>query len=194
MTVGRPAEFEHDAVLDTAMELFWQRGYEATSLADLLDVMGLSRSSFYRSFKSKHELFLCCLDRYRVKTTADLRQRLDRAASGRDFIEEALYWAIEEVVESADPRGCLIMNTATEFAQRDGPISRAVADGLDDYRAIFLEAIERGRAEGSIEPPQDDRLMANYLVTTMSGLRTMVKAGTDGATLNGMVAVVTNSL
>ena len=97
------------------MGLFWRKGYGATSLQDLVGAMGLSRSSFYQAFGSKHQLFLTCLERYEEATALDLITRLDGATTGREFIEDTLLWAIEEVIEGADPKGCLVVNTANEL-------------------------------------------------------------------------------
>jgi len=194
MSIGRPLEYSSEQVLDTAMGLFWRKGYEATSLQDLVGAMGLSRSSFYQAFGSKRELFLSCLERYQESTALDLTTRLDDAATGRDFIEDTLLWAIEEVIEGVDPKGCLVVNTATEFAQRDEQVAARVSQGFDKYRAIFLAAARRGQEDGSVRNDKEATLLAHYLVTSMSGLRTMVKAGTDIEVLRGMVAMVMSAM
>ena len=194
MSIGRPLEYSSEQVLDTAMGLFWRKGYEATSLQDLVGAMGLSRSSFYQAFGSKRELFLSCLERYQESTALDLATRLDDAATGRDFIEDTLLWAIEEVIEGVDPKGCLVVNTATEFAQRDEQVAARVSQGFDKYRAIFLAAARRGQEDGSVRNDKEATLLANYLVTSMSGLRTMVKAGTHIEVLRGMVAMVMSAM
>lgn len=194
MTVGRPLTYDRDDALDEAMALFWQHGFEATSLHDLVEVMHLSKSSFYQGFGNKHDLFVQCLDRYRSQTTSLLRERLELADSGHTFLANTLAWAIEEAFVGTDPRGCLIMNTATEFAQRDPSIAQAVADGLETYRMIFEEAAIRGQKEGSIRADKQAAVLASYLVTTMSGLRTMVKAGTDRVSLTDMIAIALDAL
>lgn len=194
MTVGRPLTYDTDHVLDEAMALFWQSGFEATSLSDLVEVMHLSKSSFYQGFGSKHNLFVQCLERYRTQTTAMLRDRLSLAESGHQFVADTLAWAIEEVFADLDPKGCLIMNTASEFSQRDPQIAELVHEGLETYRAIFEEAVVRGQQEGGIRADKEAGVLASYLVTTMSGLRTMVKAGTDRAALTEMVAIALDAL
>jgi TetR/AcrR family transcriptional repressor of nem operon len=186
--------YDTDQVLDEAMRLFWQNGYEATSLQDLVGAMDLSRSSFYHGFGNKHDLFLRCLERYRERTTTMLWDRLDSAPSGRDFIADTLAWATAEASSQARPKGCLIMNTATEFARRDPQIAALVSQGLRAYRAIFEAAIERGQTEGSIRGDKEPGVLATYLVTGMGGLRTMVKAGTDVATLSEMVTIAMDAL
>ena len=105
-----------------------------------------------------------------------------------------MLWAIEEVVEGVDPKGCLIVNTATEFAQRDEQVAFRVSQGFGKYRGIFLAAVERGQEDGSVRTDKEADVLANYLVTSMSGLRTMVKAGMDLDVLRGMVAMVTSTL
>lgn len=194
VTVGRPLKYDSDEVIKSAMGLFWRNGYEATSLHDLVGAMGLSRSSFYQAFGGKRQLFLRCLERYQAETAADLSARLAAASTGIDFIEETLLWAIEEVIEGADPRGCLIMNTATEFAQRDPDVARLVASGLGQYREIFRLAVRRAQSEGAIATDRDPEAIAGYLVTSMSGLRTMVKAGTHVGSLRSMVDVAVGAL
>lgn len=194
MTVGRPLKYDSDEVLKSAMGLFWRHGYEATSLHDLVGAMGLSRSSFYQAFGGKRQLFLRCLERYQADTATDLSARLAAAPSGISFIEETLLWAIEEVIEGVDPRGCLIMNTATEFAQRDPEVAQLVGRGLDQYREIFSRAVQRAQEEGAIDDSRDPEAIAGYLVTSMSGLRTMVKAGTHVGSLRSMIEVTVGAL
>lgn len=194
MTVGRPLQYDSDEVLATAMVLFWRNGYEATSLAELVSAMGLSRSSFYQAFGGKEQLFLRCLDRYQADTVAELSARLETAASGRDFIRDTLCWAIDEVIQGEYPKGCLIMNTATEFAQRNTEVADRVAVGLDQYRSIFLTAVLRAQSEGDIPSDRNPATLAGYLVSAMSGLRTMVKAGSDLDSLRSMVDMVVAAL
>ncbi len=176
------------------MNLFWRNGYEATSLQDLVGAMGIARSSFYQAFGSKRQLFLTCLDRYQEATALDLTSRLEGAATGRDFIEDTLLWAIEEVTEPVDLKGCLVVNTANEFAQRDADVAEHVSQGFDRYRAIFLAAAKRGQEDGSVRRDESAEVLANFLVTSMSGLRTMVKAGMDLEKLRGMVAMVMSAI
>lgn len=194
MTGGRPAQYDSKHALDTAMGLFWRNGYAGTSLDDLTRELGLSRSSFYNAFGSKHRLFLTCLEQYQAHTAAELGVRLDRAPSGKAFIEDTLLWAIEEVVAGVDPQGCLVMNTAAEFAQRDHAVADRVAQGLKNYRRVFLAAVRRAQQEGDVESETDAKSVAAYLVTTMSGLRTMAKAGADVESLRSTVALAVNAM
>jgi TetR/AcrR family transcriptional repressor of nem operon len=131
---------------------------------------------------------------YEEQTEALLSSRLGAAESAKDFVAETLTWATEETLGPKEPRGCLVMNTATEFAQRDPEIAAAVSRGLSEYHRVFAAAVRRGQEEGSIDADQEPAALASYLVTTMSGLRTMVKAGTRPSTLGEMVRLAMTTI
>jgi TetR/AcrR family transcriptional regulator, transcriptional repressor for nem operon len=194
MPLGRPRQYDREAVLDAAMHVFWSKGYEATSMQDLMDSMQLSKSSLYQAFGSKHNLFLLCIQRYHKLTMADMRQRLARSETGLDFIAETLRQVIAENNELANPRGCLVTNTATEFAQSDSAIAISVSSGLKGYQAVFRAAASKGQADGSVDGKWVPDVLAQFLVNNMNGLRTMVKAGTDQASLQKMVDVIVDTV
>ena len=176
MPAGRPRQFDPSAALTQAMELFWARGYEATSLQELLGATGLSRSSLYQTFGGKHELFERCLDRYREIVVERMWRRLEEVPSGRAFIEESLRRTLAEQRAPDGPRGCLVLNTANEFGHRDPLITERVRAGIDGFRTVFAEAVRRGQADGSIRSTREPHRLAAYLVAGMGGLRTLVKA------------------
>ncbi|SEO68676.1 TetR/AcrR family transcriptional regulator [Aquisalimonas asiatica] len=179
MRAGRPRQFDPPVALGRATELFWSRGYEGTSLQGLLATTGLSRSSLYQTFGDKHRLFSRCLEYYREKTAAAMWQRLEEAPSGRAFVELMLRRAVDERDAEGGPRGCLVLNTATEFGHRDPDVTHQVQLALSAFRAVFEEAVRRGQADGSIRSARDPHRLAAYIVAGMGGLRTLVKADED---------------
>ncbi len=151
MPAGRPLSYRSEHVLDTAMHLFWRNGYGATSLQDLVGAMGLARSSFYQAFGSKRRLFLICLDRYQEATALDLTWRLESAATGREFIEDTLLWAIDEATETRLTPGVVLSSTPPTNSHSAMPRwPSASPKGFDRYRSIFLAAAQRGRGDGSV--------------------------------------------
>ena len=194
MSIGRPLEFDPEQALDSALAVFWSQGYEATSLQDLLQAMKLSKSSFYQAFTSKRALFERCLDRYRDRIAQDLTERLRGTASGRAFIEDTLRGVAGEARSRQRSRGCLIMNTANEFSQSDPKVARRVASGVARFTKVFLEAVQRAQQAGEIDKQQDPQLLADYLVTSISGLRTMVKAGASAETIDRIIEVTLKAL
>lgn len=192
--IGRPLEFDPDAALDAAMGVFWVKGYEATSMQDLLAAMNISRSSLYQVFGGKHALFRRCIARYADGFAGRLREGLAQAPSGRRFIEAFLHSVLEDARNDAHRRGCLVMNTASEFAQSDPEIAVDVAASIERFRVVLQAAVERAQREGGIPPERDARILANYLVSSMSGLKNQAKAGADADTLKGIIEVVLRAL
>ncbi len=176
------------------MHLFWSQGFEHTSMQELLDRMNLSKSSLYQAFGGKQQLFRQCVARYTDLFAARLRQGLAEAPSGRGFIEVFLYSVLEDVNGATAPRGCLVMNTACEFAQSEPDIARDVAQGIERFRGVLRAAVEQAQREGDIDPGRDAQTLASYLVSSMTGLKTQAKAGADAETLRGIVAVVLRAL
>ncbi|MBJ6724454.1 TetR/AcrR family transcriptional regulator [Geomesophilobacter sediminis] len=187
--------YDPDAALDAALEVFWSQGYEATSLQDLLTAMDLSKSSFYQAFGSKKELFLRCMGRYRQRIGTRLRKLLDERKSGLAFIETVL---LSSANESRQPlelrRGCLLMNTASEFAQKDREIALHVANGFEGLRTILIEAVRLGQAAGEIAASLDPGQAGSYLISTLGGLKTVVKGGADEQQVREIVAVALRAL
>lgn len=192
--IGRPIEFDPDTALAAAMHLFWTKGYEHTSMRDLLNAMNLSKSSLYQTFGGKQRLFRNCIAHYAEQFTDHLRQGLAQAPSGRRFIEAFLYSVLDDVDGKNQPRGCLVMNTASEFGRSDPLISRDVVRSIEGFRNILQEAVERGQREGDIPQDRDSGALASFLVSSMSGLKTQAKAGADAATLKSIIEVVLHAL
>lgn len=191
---GRPLEFDPDAALTDAMQLFWRKGYENTSMQDLLDAMQLSKSSLYQAFGSKQALFERCMTRYGDFMIGQLRTALDNAPSGVAFIRRFLESVLDEARGDCEARGCLVLNTANEFARRDPRIAEAVAEGLARFHEALLAAVQRAQREGDIPSDYDAVTLANYLVSSMSGLKTLSKAGADEASLRGIIGQVLKTL
>lgn len=194
MPAGRPLEFDPDTALEAATQLFWRQGYEATSLQDLLDEMQLSKSSFYQAFGSKHALFGRCIDHYRDSLARGMQQQLEAAPRAWDFIAGMLTSVARETRGGDARRGCLVMNTASEFGQSDPEVAARVKAGTARFRKVFLQAVKRAQAEGDIPADRDPALLADYLVTNMSGLRTLTKAGASAAAIRRIAGVTLSAL
>ena len=193
-TLGRPLEFDPDKAIDAAVEVFWCKGYEATSMTDLLEAMSLSKSSLYQTFGSKQQLFERCLSRYVDRLSAEMAKDLEEAKSGRSFIEDTFGGVANTAQQPEGAKGCLIANSANEFGQREPVLAVPVADGLNRFARVFMDAVVKAQAEGSISADADPRALGNYLVGTMNGLRTMIKAGADRRSAKGMVSLILKAL
>lgn len=184
---GRPLEFDPDTALEAAMQVFWRNGYENTSMQDLLDAMKLSKSSLYQAFGGKQALFERCIARYGDEMIGTLRDALQVSPSGLAFIRQFLESVLDEARGVCEARGCLVLNTANEFACRNPRIAEAVAHGLNRFHGVLMAAVERAQDEGDIPPERNASMLATYLVSSMSGLKTLSKAGADEQTLKGII-------
>ena len=194
MTYGRPREFDIDRALEAATQQFWAVGYEATSLQDLLKSMGLSKSSLYQTFGNKHELFIRCLDHYQQSMVDKLNVQLDSSDSVKQFIANFLEGVIAEAKNSSGRKGCLLVNTANELSQRDTDIAKAVTDGTGNVAKLFQQAIELGKQKKEISVDTSTEHLVSYLMTAISGLRTMIKAGAETSTLKPVTDLIIKTL
>ncbi len=194
MTYGRPREFDIDRALEPATQQPWAVGYEATSLQDLLKSMGLSKSSLYQTFGNKHELFIRCLDHYQQSMVDKLNEQLDSSDSVKQFIGNFLEGVIAEAKNSSGRKGCLLVNTANELSQRDADIAKAVTDGTVNVAKLFQQAIELGKQKKEINVDTSTEHLVSYLITSISGLRTMIKAGAETSTLKPVTDLIIKTL
>lgn len=194
MTVGRPIEFDTQQALEVATRVFWQHGYDATSLDDLLAAMDISKSSLYQAFGGKSQLFQRCLEHYRDSFADRMRAALDESASGLAYIETILSSVANGTSAQMGRAGCLLINTASEFGQRDTKIANLVTKSLERFEDLFYAAACRAQAEGDIPKNADARSLALYLATNLGGLKGMARAGASPERIRTVVKVIMNSL
>lgn len=173
----RTADFDKSQALDQAMDIFWRKGYEAASLQDLLSGMGLSKSSLYATFGNKEDLFLACLARYRGIIENEFANELGQAPSALSFLRDYLE-AIAENRRGEALKGCLLMNTASEFSQRNSTVAKATRQGVDRLTRLLSQTVQQAQEEGEISADADADQLGTFLLTTVSGLKTLAKAGT----------------
>ncbi len=194
MTLGRPIEFNPAVALDAAMQLFWRRGYESSSLQELIKTMGLSKSSFYQTFKSKHLLFQRCIQHFQLTMSAEMEAHLEKSDSGRDYINALFHSVANEINGPNAHRGCLLMNTASEFSQTDSEIAKLVSSSIEKFIDLFETAIKQAQQQGEIPSSKNSRALATYLASSMGGLRNMVKAGADQKTAKKIADITLSAL
>ncbi|GAA5019543.1 TetR/AcrR family transcriptional regulator [Kitasatospora paranensis] len=179
--MARTKEFDPDAALQAALELFWERGYEATSMADLTGHLGIGRASLYATYGSKHELFLKALDRYRENTDATLVGELSQPGAALPTVRAVLTRFADEAAHDRRLRGCLVTNTATELAGHDPDAARRVRASWDTLETLITGALTRAQAQGELPADREPRALARLLLTVMQGMRVIGKAGDEPA-------------
>ncbi|GAQ56422.1 TetR/AcrR family transcriptional regulator [Streptomyces acidiscabies] len=178
--MARTKEFDPDAALQSALDLFWRRGYEATSMADLVEHLGIARASIYATFGSKHDLYLKALDRYSDLNLSFLVRELAAPGPALPGVRAVVRrFAAEATGDPDRRRGCLIVNTAAELAPHDPAAARLVEAGWEQLETLLHSALVRAQAQGELTQDRDPRALARMLLVFLQGLRIIGKASTD---------------
>jgi TetR/AcrR family transcriptional regulator, transcriptional repressor for nem operon len=174
--VVRTKEFDPEVALERAVELFWERGYEKTSLHDLVERMGIGRRSLYDTFGDKHSLFLTALRKYAAHYERVSEQIATEATDARQAIRQLFEMSLTE--GAALHRGCMVVNTATEATlEDDGQADAVVERNFARSRELVQHLVERGRREGSITEHGSTAALTACIFNTWLGLRVQVRAG-----------------
>jgi len=174
---GRPREFDLDEALDKAVSVFCERGYHATSIADLTTAMELASGSVYKAFKDKRAVFLAAFDRYKAVRDAHLRAAIDKGQNGREQLRHAIDFFAESSHGAEGRRGCLVISGAAELATFDAEIALRVTSSLERSEALLGGLIRLGQADGSIAASVDDQTTARLILCLLQGMRVVGKAG-----------------
>ncbi|NKZ04609.1 TetR/AcrR family transcriptional regulator [Actinomadura latina] len=177
--MARTKEFDPDAALRRALDLFWERGYEATSMADLVERLGIARASIYGTFGGKHELYLKALERYLQDTDPKIAEALSQPGPVLPAVRALIERYAEEAAQDRPRRGCLVVNTAVELAARDAEAARLVEASWAFLEASLTSALTRARAQGELPPGRDPRSLARLLLVLFQGMRVLGRAPAD---------------
>lgn len=193
--MARTREFDEEKVLDAAMQLFWEKGYEATSLSDLTSRMGIQRPSIYSTFGDKRELFETSLRKYTMARAAEMRTRLAGIAS----VKEAFLTFFAEIVDeeyNAErlSRGCFCINTMVELAPHDEKFEILTREHQMYLSVIFQENIERGMRSGELNPSLDAKAVAQALIVSLIGLTVFMKSRPNRSFIDNSIRVTLSLL
>ncbi|MEU6765628.1 TetR/AcrR family transcriptional regulator [Streptomyces sp. NPDC046853] len=176
--MARPRQFDEKNAVTSATELFWRRGYHATSVRDLGDELKLTPSSLYRTFTDKHTLFLRALDHYRATESTQARQHLDASDRPvREVLREWMLWLVTCPSDGESGRGCFVVNTATELGTTDAQVQERTEAAFAVTRQALHAALAEGRERGELSTDLDIDDAVELLFTTVLGLRVRERAG-----------------
>lgn len=172
--MARPREFDETEVIDAAERVFWQRGYDDTSVNDLLDAAGIGRASLYSTFGGKDELLLRVLARHRERLESMLAHLLE-APSGLHGVRAFFHEAVDLATKSGG-KGCLIAQTAGSAATQDGPVAKELESILDERRRALRHALSVARQQGELREGDLDDLVS-FLLMLAVGISGASRAG-----------------
>lgn len=192
--MSRTKAFDQTEVLEKAMTLFWQKGFEATSIQDLVEHTGIQRGSLYATYGDKRRLFLAALDHYRDVVAARRLRLLTAPGSGKAAIRRFFRDAVEYAVGEGRRLGCLLTNSAVELAPHDPVMAERCSIGIGRTEQAFLTALEHARDAGEIDAGRDLRALARYLTSSLQGLRVTARAQPERDRLEDIVATTLSVL
>ena len=192
--MARPREFNESDALGGAMHLFWREGYENASLSDITEAMGLSKSSLYDTFGSKHELLLSSLQFYVENLVVPSLAVLQDEASPRAAIAKRFEMAIEGMTGPGPRCGCLLVNSTLELGARDAAVAKSLAAAQAKVEQAYVRVIERGQAAGEIDSAKSAQSLARYIVACLSGIVCLSKAGSDAAMLREIADIAMDAI
>ena len=184
---GRPREFDTDAAIESAMDVFWSSGYYATSLPELLEATNLSRGSVYAAFGDKRGLFLRALDRYIAEALTRLDTALDPQKDALAGLRACLAEYVERTSGVAGKRGCLVVKTTMELVSHDTEVEQRIRRFFKTMETRLTAALKRAKSEGrladGVEPATAGRLLLRLLV----GMRVVSKTSSDRSASQAIV-------
>lgn len=188
--MARLREFDEEKALDAALQLFWEKGFEATSLSDLTSAMGIQRPSIYSAFGDKKALFEAALRKYTRFHAADVRARFQNHSLVREGFRAFFENLVEtEYSQRTTSRGCFCINTMVELSPHDEKFEILTREHQMYLSVIFEEAIERGLQSGELDDSINAKSLAQTLTVSLIGLTVLMKSRPERSFVDNAVAV-----
>jgi TetR/AcrR family transcriptional repressor of nem operon len=184
--MARPREFDEVTALEAAMECFWQRGYEATSVRDLADRMRISAPSLYNAYGDKHALYARALEHYLDQSARALIKQFEESLPPKQAVRRFLEEIIKHSVNDPKRRGCFLINSALEVAPHDRELRAFVADRFTEIEAFFYRSIKKAQVEGTVPRNRAAKDLARLLLGVLLGIRILARSKPERALLEGV--------
>lgn len=183
---GRPLAFNQDEALDKALQVFWSRGYEGASMAELTEVLGINKPSLYATFGNKEALFHQALARY-VTGPAAFVAEAQKEPTARLVVEKFLRQAAAFFSDKSTPNGCMMVQGALTCGQSASPIQQTLIQFRKGFEASFANRFELAKAQGDLPQTADSKQLAKYIATIHQGMSVQASSG---ATKNELLAII----
>lgn len=187
--MARTKNFNQDEVLDKAVTLFWEKGFNATSANDLVEKLGLSRSSLYDTYGDKRTLFIKSLARYRSQIVENMIVMINSSEDMKFTIHEIFNLIINQDINEKIPKGCFMVNSAIEVSAIDKEIAEIVKQNQEDIELSFEKAISKGQKDGKISKLHNPKNMAKFYFNSITGIRVALKYNRNKNAINEIVKI-----
>ena len=185
-TRGRPKAFDEQEALTAAMHYFWEHGYDNTSLDNLLLAMGIKKSSFYATFKSKEAVFSRTLELYREQNLQYLRH-LKSEIGAKKAMLTLTELTLKELKETGKVRGCLLINSGKECYTKYDNLSQQIKEDFNYILDLFVEFTQDAKDNGEIKSTKDAKVISGRYMNALNGLVVTIQAGATQELIDDLV-------
>jgi TetR/AcrR family transcriptional regulator, transcriptional repressor for nem operon len=179
--------FLPEQALKKAMDLFWERGYEQSSVEDLVEYTGLGRGSLYDTFGDKHSLYLAALDQYCGRARENLATFRNQSGSLQEILESLFQSYIDHLTDDPARRGCFLVNASIELAPHDPEVFGRVQSAYDNIEETFYYLLIKAQGAGELAWTCDPHQIARFLLGTLISIRVLARNRADRAMLQDIV-------
>ena len=175
--MARTKNFNTDSTLDKAIELFRKQGYQATSPAQLVEYMGISRSSLYATYGDKRNLYIKALHRYNDQVEEQFLRLEEKAKDAKQGIRDYLQMSLDACFGKDMPAGCFLVNSVAELSADEAELMNIIANSNERSKNILLRLLKKAKAEGQLSTKANVSRLAEYLMNAVSGLTVSARSG-----------------
>jgi len=188
---GRPREFDRDQALERAMLAFWRRGYEGTSMADLVQALGIASARIYAAFGSKQDLFREAVQRYEAGDGGFADRAMAQEPRVRDALARVLRDAVATYTDDAHPLGCMVVTAATNCAEENEAVAAWLAGHRRQRTQSLIDRLQRALDEGELRAGTDVQALGDFYATQLHGISVQAR---DGVPRERLLAAVQTAL
>jgi TetR/AcrR family transcriptional repressor of nem operon len=192
--MARTKDFDENEVLAKAIQLFWYKGYNGTSMQDLVDGLGISRSSLYDTYTDKHTLFVKSLESYQASASGKMQEIISNSGSAKDTVKKLLEFVTNELLGDKQQKGCFIVNAEVEVAPHDAEVNNLVCKNDQQMEEVFYLVIKKGQDDGEIKNQQDARALSRFIFNTVKGIRVTAKSTIDKSVFDDIIKLTVSAL
>lgn len=192
--MARTKDFDENEVLTKAIQIFWYKGYNGTSMQDLVDGLGISRSSLYDTYTDKHTLFIKALESYQSNGLSGLQDIIKHTSSAKETIKKLLEFASTAMLGDKQQKGCFLVNAEVEVAPHDAEVNKLVCNNDKQMEDAFFKVIQKGKDSGEITNQQDARALARFIFNALKGMRVTAKSTNEESTFDDIIKLTVSVL
>jgi TetR/AcrR family transcriptional repressor of nem operon len=192
--MARTKDFDENEVLSKAIQLFWHKGYNGTSMQDLVDGLGISRSSLYDTYTDKHTLFVKALESYQNAGAAKILEIINNSDSAKETVKILLEMATTDLLDDKQQKGCFMVNAEVEVAPHDEEVNKLVCRNEQQMEEAFYQVIQKGKDSGEIKNPKDAHALARFIFNSVKGMRVTAKSIKDKTVFDDIIALTLSTL